>query len=78
MKIRYTKRAKIEIELAAQWYEQQRLNLGIDFLDNIENVLKNVSLFPYMFPKPYKNFHRCLVTKFPFSIFYTIEEKKIK
>lgn len=36
MNLRYTSRAKDDIELAFEWYERQRRGFGFDFLDCVE------------------------------------------
>ena len=43
MTLRYTERAKDDIELAFEWYEKQRRGLGFEFLDCIEKSLNNNS-----------------------------------
>jgi len=42
MILRYTDRAKDDIELAFEWYEKQKGGLGFDFLDCIEMSLPNI------------------------------------
>jgi len=73
----YTQRAKNDVELAFAWYESQRTGLGFDFLDCIEVSLKNILEFPELYKNIYSNFRRCVIRRFPFSIFYTIEANKI-
>ena len=46
MKLRYTDRAKNDVELALEWYEKQRHGLGFEFLDCIEIALKEIITFP--------------------------------
>jgi toxin ParE1/3/4 len=73
MELRYTERAKIEIDTAMAWYEQQQRGLGLEFLACIETSLKHIQYQPQMYEKLYVNFRRTVVNRFPFSIFYTIE-----
>ncbi len=42
MRLRYTDRARDDLELAFSWYERQRRGLGFDFLDCAEVALQNV------------------------------------
>jgi toxin ParE1/3/4 len=77
MIIRYTSKAKIELEQAFEWYESQRRGLGFEFLDCIEVSIKTIQSFPQMYPVVYNNFRRNVVRRFPFSIFYTIEKHEI-
>lgn len=77
MKLRYTDRAKNDVELALEWYEKQRHGLGFEFLDCIEIALKEIITFPQMYQLCYSNYRRNVIRRFPFSIFYTIEDNEI-
>lgn len=77
MILQYTNRSKNDVELAFKWYEIQRRGLGFDFLDCVEISLSNILSFPEMYRMDYSNFRRCVIRRFPFSIFYTIEDDKI-
>ncbi|KAA3617153.1 MAG: type II toxin-antitoxin system RelE/ParE family toxin [Calditrichaeota bacterium] len=67
MKIQYTERAASDIKIAFDWYEQQKIDLGIIFLNSIEDSLHKIQDYPEVYPKPHKNFHRCILSRFPFS-----------
>ena len=77
MKLRYTDRAMDDVELAFAWYERQRRGLGYEFLDCVEVAVKSIIENPEMYRVRYLNFRSCLVRRFPFSVFYTIEEIEI-
>lgn len=77
MRLRYTQRAKNDVEFAFEWDEKQRRGLGFEFLDCIEIAIKSILNFPEMYRLCYTNFRRCVIRRFPFSIFYTIEDKEI-
>jgi len=77
VKLRYTDRAKNDVELALEWYEKQRRGLGFEFLDCIEIALKEIITFPQMYQLCYSNYRRNVIRRFPFSIFYTIEDNEI-
>lgn len=74
---RYTARALTEIDLAILWYEEQRRGLGADFLDRVEAAVQNISKNPKIYQKRYSDFRGCPIRRFPFSIFYTIEDFEI-
>ncbi|MDA3938442.1 MAG: type II toxin-antitoxin system RelE/ParE family toxin [Spirochaetia bacterium] len=73
MKLTYTARAKDDVEIAFRWYEMQRRGLGFEFLDCIEASLSSILRYPEMHEKIYSNFRRCVIRRFPFSIFYSVE-----
>jgi len=77
MNLRYTERSKADVELAFAWYEKQRRGLGFDFLDCVENGLKSILENPEKYQLKYSIFRGCVIRRFPFSIFYTIEETQI-
>jgi len=77
VKINYTDRSKEDVETAFKWYEMQRRGLGSEFLDCIEIALRNIVDFPEMYQIAYSHFRVCVIRRFPFSIFYTVEEEEI-
>lgn len=77
MKLRYTDRSRDDVELAFAWYERQRRGLGFEFLDCVEVALKSIIEYPEMYQKRYACFRGCPIRRFPFSLFYTIEDNEI-
>lgn len=77
MKLRYTDRAKDDVEFAFAWYERQRRGLGFEFLDCVESAVKSIIENSEMYMIHYLNFRSCVVRRFPFSVFYTVEENEI-
>jgi plasmid stabilization system protein ParE len=76
MKLRYTERAKDDLELAFAWYERQRRGLGFEFLDCIEIAMKSILNNPRMHRISYSIFRGYVIRRFPFSVFYTVEDKE--
>ena len=77
MKLRYTDRSRDDVELAFVWYEKQRRGLGFEFLDCVEAAFRNIEYNPKMYQIRYSLFRGCPIRRFPFSIFYTIEDDEI-
>ncbi len=77
MKLRYTSRARNDIEIAFAWYEEQRYGLGLEFLDCAEAAIETIIQMPKLYGRHHANFRRVLVRRFPFSIFYTLEKEEI-
>ena len=77
MRLRYSATAKDDLRIAFQWYEAQRRGLGMAFLDCVEAAIETILEMPKLYAEHHANFRRALVRRFPFSIFYTIEEKEI-
>ena len=77
MKLFYTSRAKEDLELAFAWYERQRRGLGFDFMDCVEIAVRSILENPKMYKIFYSFFRGCVIRRFPFTIFFTIEESAI-
>jgi len=77
VKLSYTDRAKNDLDVAFEWYEKQRQGLGFEFFDCVESAIKSILTFPKMYPTCYLSFKRCVIRRFPFSIFYTIEDEEL-
>lgn len=77
MKLCYTDRAKVDLELAFEWYERQQKGLGFEFLDCIENAVKAILENHEMYQFYYSVFRGCVVRRFPFTVFYTVESHEI-
>lgn len=73
----YRFEAELDIEETAKWYEQQQINLGFEFLDEVEKKGKLIENNPFLFEKVYKSLHRAVVERFPFNIFYLVEGESI-
>lgn len=69
--------AEQDLEDAAIWYEQQQLTLGHDFLDAIDSEFQRIASSPMMYPVVHRETRRAIIQRFPFSIFYRIEDNVI-
>ena len=43
MRLRYTGRAKDDLDIAFEWYEWQRRGLGFEFLDCVEAAIETTA-----------------------------------
>lgn len=69
MKLCYTDRAKVDLELAFEWYERQQKGLGFEFLDCIENAVKAILENHEMYQFYYSVFRGCVVRRFHLPYF---------
>ena len=69
--------AELEIQDAYIWYEIQQNGLGDDFLLCLEAALSKIKRAPEMYPMIYKEVRRCLIKRFPYGIFYMVDELKV-
>ncbi len=69
--------AEKDIEEAAIWYETQRNGLGDGFLDEILSAFETISDNPYIYAVVHRRTRRALIQRFPFAIYYRIEEESL-
>ena len=62
-----------DLELGAQFYESRASGVGDYFLDSILSDLDSLVLFAGVHPL-YFQFHRMLSKRFPFGIYYEVED----
>jgi hypothetical protein len=66
-----------EIIEAALWYEMQKDGLGDELFHFIDEKISEVKNNPLQFEVAFKNCRRAIIKKFPYSIFYIPDERKI-
>lgn len=69
--------AEADITDAYRWYEERDKGLGIEFLRCLEASLNSIKRNPEMYQRIHKNIHRTLIRKFPYGMFYIIDQNKI-
>ena len=77
MTIKFHSEARKEFFEAADYYEEQVVGLGDDFIDEVEKVLDVIEQQPASGMKITKTERRFLVSRFPYGIIYSIEEDQI-
>ena len=75
--LRLREEAENDIHDAAGWYESQRIQLGHEFLDEIEALFSRISENPLQFPILYRGIRRALLSRFPFGVFFRVEDERI-
>ena len=74
---RYLLPAEVEMTEAALFYDEQLPGLGVDYLDDIQRSIDRVRAHPEIGQTIQGNFRRSLVSRFPYSIIYTVETDHI-
>ena len=69
--------AEQDLRDAFSWYESHKPGLGFDFKHCVEEVLSRLTRTPYIYPKVYKQVKRAFIKRFPFGIFYVVEENRV-
>lgn len=55
----------------ALWHEEQRIGLGIEFTEQFDYIVDNLSDNPKMYKKYYLHFHKALLNQFQYAMYYS-------
>ena len=69
--------AENDIDSAYLWYELQMQDLGKRFYNHIQIGVAYIAKNPFSGRKIYKNVRRYIVHKFPFGIYYLIDDESM-
>ena len=69
--------AEPEIAEAFDWYESRVPGLGSEFLLVLDALFNSILRNHLIYPIVYKNVHRAITRRFPYSVFFITEEAKI-
>ena len=78
MKIQILDLAKADLVDGYHFYEGREAGLGNHFLTHLYEDIDSLAVMGRLHTKPYRHFHRALSKRFPFAIFYTVEEGIVK
>ncbi len=66
-----------EVKASYDWYQNQAMGLGDDFLVELEAAYQTIIELPDTWPKFQNGFRRFLLRKFPFSVIYQCNQNTI-
>ena len=69
--------ARNDLAEAFDWYEEQRLGLGYEFLISVEEALTQLRRFPQSAPYVLQNVRRASLRRFPYGVFYMLEDDAV-
>jgi len=75
--IRLREEAELDLSEAAIWYQQQQRGLGHEFLDEVFELSQSIKDHPFAYPVVHREVRRALTHRFPFGIFFRVEEEII-
>lgn len=73
MKVRFNPEALDEYEDSALYYLKINTRLAERFVEEVEATVRRMRRHPLAYAAVEEDIRRCLVKKFPFGIYYTIE-----
>jgi plasmid stabilization system protein ParE len=73
----FTQAAREELIEAQDWYEGQARGLGRRFRLAIDVLVKRMTANPRQFPIVFKDVRRGLLRRFPYSLFFIVEDQAL-
>jgi plasmid stabilization system protein ParE len=77
----YTLRFLPEVEDDAingySWYETKAPGLGEEFLRMFYACSSDILRNPLLYPKVHDEFRRCLIRRFPYALYFTINNEQV-
>ncbi len=77
MKIKILNSANLDLINGYWFYEKQTKGLGIYFLDTLFSDIDSLKIYAGMHPIHFEKYHRLLSKRFPFAIYYRIEDDTV-
>ena len=78
MRVQILDPAKADLIDGSRFYEECEAGLGNCFLANPFTDIDNLTISGGSHSRPYQHFHRALSKRFPFAIYYTVEDDIVK
>lgn len=77
MEIEFSKASKEDYNISIEYYKKESEELALRFKADIKQSINRIELFPTLYPKINDKVHKCVVSKFPYTIYYTILDEII-
>ena len=74
MKLEIIPLAQSDIAAAAKYYGQQLQGLGDEFLAEVDATMARITRDPLQFEQVRPGIRRCLLERFPYSIYYRLPD----
>jgi len=70
--------AVADVIAATQWYDGQRQGLGVEFTDEVDKLINQISTEPELYAPAIKEVRRAKVRRFPYIVYYRILTNRIE
>jgi plasmid stabilization system protein ParE len=77
MKLEILDQAVEDLIEGFHFYEDQQPGLGSYFLTNLFGDIESLRLYGGVHRQAYRNYHRLLSRRFPFAVFYKVEQETV-
>ena len=75
--------ARVELRAAALWYDEQRIGLGDELIDELSLALTRIAAMPASFPvwpgisRATVSIRRALISRFPYGVAFEVHSEHI-
>ena len=77
LSVSFRRSARADFIEAAAWYKDERQNLGVEFIAEIERCVAAAAERPMTYSAVYKDVRRVVAKRFPFSVYFRVEAHRI-
>jgi toxin ParE1/3/4 len=78
MTVRFHPDAESELRDSFFWYDRQRKGLGDEFILCVDETVERIRRTPEVYPRIFNNIRRTTVKRFPFALFYEVDDEGIR
>jgi len=78
VKIKILRSAKKDLQESYRFYEVQQEGIGAYFLEALSADIESLKLYAGIHPIFFDKYHRLLSKRFPFAVYYRIENEEIR
>ena len=76
MRVQILDQAEQDLIEGVHFYESREPGLGSYFLNSLYADIESLRLYGGVHRQVYKRYHRLLAKRFPFAVFYTLQDRK--
>ncbi|MCI4400136.1 MAG: type II toxin-antitoxin system RelE/ParE family toxin [Campylobacteraceae bacterium] len=77
LKVRFTEFAFAELEDAKEYYDLEQPGLGKRFKQDVKEAVNRVANSPTLYPVARDGVRKCILHRFPYTVFYALGENEI-
>ena len=75
--LRFVPEIEEDITSGYTWYEAKSLGLGEEFIRMFYAYTGEITRNPMLYQRVHSRFRRCLLRRFPYAVYFTIEDDQI-
>jgi plasmid stabilization system protein ParE len=75
-KIKLLPIVRTDLQKAKKWYREKSETLAQEFKTEVNKEIDYIGEYPEHYQRKYKELRQSLVTRFPYAIFYLVEEEQ--